>query len=1175
MNEDGVSKVAKVLEDLILRQSSSQATANNVTAITTLSKTLLNLNVYSKSIHKCSLVIIGALAKHEFGALKRETVLEIEELIQHLKTHLLPEIKNETQTVVELLSTFPKINIAEMKIDTIELPYAFKRFKSTDEQLKEDLKQQLSILNSVHVIQKAFSNMSYQTNSTQILSVELTVQMLEGVLGVLELLPTKDVGEEAVRSLAVQIVRNIPNMKKPNEEDQKAIEAVISRITAQTFLLAGDIAVTQGKIGVIFGHTIDPNSLALSFVLETGQEMFTIPKEFPTNVFSPTELELSLHQSISNLTFNIEMMKGIRTYIQSVIRYEVNISSPGKDCAYLETVLGSILFQMLRDPSGNNSQNGMMLLSQMPQTQYCSDKSNLVVIHDTITNLMRNAIYDKVVIQVDLLLSTGIVAKDIESFPATYQVKEYPKLVTALRSNRASLDRIVTQLSGLQLKTSHVKGEKTKKILEVFDLVMQVIEVTSSNSFDDKITLLAEDIVFKIRNLNFEKDHIHIAFSNSHHVWIELLNKLVSSYQYKIAAFEQSKLSLVGGLNFVSSVTANINQFNFKALESKYLAQLEGSIRCNSLTGSIRLALSTIKQSPTSEKACSGSELVQKLRNAITMLTSTTIDVNGVEELTMEITKCSKNLDKELNPGERRSVDFTMEILISLSITFTSEITRYQQSLTYVVGKRFTPYDLGLNFVSEKGELIPFKSVDYQDNKSLNSTILLWQRLRFAFTSINAVLATTNRVENITTATGSSQPESVSLYFNGLQDYISILELGNLNFTLIKASFDAVSWSSQQVSTPLSRNFRQRLMSIRFSMLKLQAGYVTRFALMQQAIEVGFNTRMLDLNIEFKEMSEEGSITTTKVGVNKSMSLSEINSRIGINTNTMSKLNRLMDHIEASLVNDFTAISTATKTVSTQEFISTLMMITNRMSLNITDIDLPLFRFFLSFQLLEAATANEMEVLHHLQYTVRYFMLISILNQSRYMSFLNHTESFVTGKETSHGLLLTSLHLDHIMLQLNNVITIIDSERPENVPTNGNDSAMFIQDITKALGLLSTEKNLSFSTLNFFGEISTYYGDKNIHSNQYASDQLQFIKRICKSYINSYEKTYLEVTNLYCCKYPSPSNSSLAVTQFPEASTNSYCQCTSGNTYDIFFIFSSRNNFVNPIQGNRNTFTPS
>ena len=52
MNEDGVSKVAKVLEDLISRQSSSQVSANNVTTITTLSKTLLNLNVYSKSIHK-------------------------------------------------------------------------------------------------------------------------------------------------------------------------------------------------------------------------------------------------------------------------------------------------------------------------------------------------------------------------------------------------------------------------------------------------------------------------------------------------------------------------------------------------------------------------------------------------------------------------------------------------------------------------------------------------------------------------------------------------------------------------------------------------------------------------------------------------------------------------------------------------------------------------------------------------------------------------------------------------------------------------------------------------------------------------------------------------------------------------------------------------------------------
>ena len=124
MNEDGVSKVTKVLGDLILRQSSSQATANNVTAITTLTKTLLNLNVYSKSIHKCSLVIIGAVAKHEFGVLKGETVLEIKELIQHLKTHLLPEIKNETQT-------FPKINVSELKIETIELPYAFKRFKST------------------------------------------------------------------------------------------------------------------------------------------------------------------------------------------------------------------------------------------------------------------------------------------------------------------------------------------------------------------------------------------------------------------------------------------------------------------------------------------------------------------------------------------------------------------------------------------------------------------------------------------------------------------------------------------------------------------------------------------------------------------------------------------------------------------------------------------------------------------------------------------------------------------------------------------------------------------------------------------------------------------------------------------------------------------------------------
>ena len=231
---------------------------------------------------------------------------------------------------------------------------------------------------------------------------------------------------------------------------------------------------------------------------------------------------------------------------------------------------------------------------------------------------------------------------------------------------------------------------------------------------------------------------------------------------------------------------------------------------------------------------------------------------------TSQLAACSSSLRSGLTPGQQNQLDFLAVSLSTFRITFSSQISRVQQSLTFLTGHTVTAAALGLSFIGQTGELVPATALDITGGNTdlipVNTSLVQvsedtrvgmelflkkqWREFRFAFSTLQIVMKCIDLVLGVSGVSEITGPgfssgteflELVDVYYTKIgQGLFTIDELFDVTFDIIR--------SASEVSVEVSGRVVLLLRAILVGLRSYQMSCISEFIIIQQKmIQIGWN----------------------------------------------------------------------------------------------------------------------------------------------------------------------------------------------------------------------------------------------------------------------------------------------------------------------------------------------
>ena len=819
-------------------------------------------------------VIVKAVFKFSFESFSDSDLETLEKHSSQLDGYLV-DIRVEIQNLTASLAN-SGIDSSEIEFDIVLLPPCQPSPLPPLPELTGKLTGLISNLYSLEIVSGALQSVINGSAGEATTSVEDFITSFRGLLAMLQLNSPCQLDLSVIQEISALLVGFSLQIQAATDVQIVVLNGFLGSLSQYLVEVILQINIIQGHLLQFTGTTLDPSSLDILTIGGDGLigSLQAAGPTSPTSPLLPSEEEQQILVLIQFLQIMLSQIELIIVMLQQIITgtFTIVISS-SYSCDNLFDLIMTFVSLLMKgqfDAGLTSAAEAVLAISSLAAG--CGQQNigffNIILLVLTEVNI--NIIGALALLGQSLVLSKGLIVSinltELAQQPLANQTATFQ---TVLESNRLScegMDNLAFQLElFLETVSCTEDAQPNNSTEELIGQITSLVKIAATNIEDETILSLTQTI---LTLLSSESLSLSLSISQCKAIrnLVVIIQNIVLTFVSQISIVEQNRLLLGGGLSFSISLNLTVSgPEDFTTLTLIEKAQLEGLMRCGDFTDRTRLSLDIARSAVLDpDNDCDGREVARAARKVTAMCSSPSLPVEEVAATTSQLAACSSSLRSGLTPGQQNQLDFLAVSLSTFRITFTSQISRVQQSLTFLTGHTVTAAALGLSFIGQTGELVPATALDITGGNTdlipVNTSLVQvsedtrvgmelflkkqWREFRFAFSTLQIVMKCIDLVLGVSGVSEITGPgfssgteflELVDVYYTKIgQGLFTIDELFDVTFDIIR--------SASEVSVEVSGRVVLLLRAILVGLRSYQMSCISEFIIIQQKmIQIGWN----------------------------------------------------------------------------------------------------------------------------------------------------------------------------------------------------------------------------------------------------------------------------------------------------------------------------------------------
>jgi len=918
-------------------------------------------------------------------------------------SNYLSDITNEQLTVIAKIEAFD-YSISNIEYNTIVIPPCKPAPKPPKEEL---LMKTTGLFSNLEAIESAIEVVEgvIKGNKTETsVSVDTFLSITNSLESVLELYNPCELFKAVIQEISALLVVLSTSTGKAAPEQIVLLEAFLDKLLQIKLEIIVEINKVQSALAELTGSTVDPSMLDILTIGPEGQIGPVTEGEVTPSleVLLPKEEEAKIEKEISDMTNTITSIELIIEQITLIIEGNFPIDAISKfSCDNYFGIAMDFLTLLIRGEFGADLAKVADEAKAITSFSAACDVttiSYLQIIITALTEINVNVISSITIVTQTLIVSRGLIVEikleELALLSFEEQSKSLGGKLRDLRANCLGMDKTAKALDEFLLKLEcGSENSDSMDVGKLIDEISKLTKLSALNIEDDTIETISDGILTQVSSITSIKASETQCKSISSIIII--IQNTVMTYVSQISILEQRKLQIGGDLQFTTvTVESDIKEEDFARLKEKDEGILKGLMLCGGFTDRSEKSIKTaLDFAPLgSEKPCSGREVLKKAQRITAMCSSEVLPIDDVADDTIDLAKCSNNLEQPLSEREISSLQFIMISLNAFAITFSSQITIVQQRLSVLTGQTVTASDLKLEFIGPNGDLSPVLPLNITGGDTMliptSMTVLpldekwnfvgwemflvkQWTEFRFAFSTMQIVIKSISIVLDIEGATeASANFKTGTEFLIEVSSYFSMIGQGLFTSDLLyDITFNIIQFSTQ-VTMEISSRIMILLNSITIGIRSFQMACGSEFIIIQQKLIQIVSVPVTSMQIEGTEFNTDGEVVQFSMGSDTTtVEVSVIDMRIVLLRETLGRLQSVMKCIDGAIAFNFDGLG-ATKTVGPDIFIADLNIIILSISTDITGIDMVVFERFITYDLNVTVSSRQLETLKNVKSTV-------------------------------------------------------------------------------------------------------------------------------------------------------------------------------------------------------------
>ena len=817
--------------------------------------------------------IVKAVFQFRFEAFSDN---EVETLEDHsgLLDGYLASIRVEIQNLTDNLAN-QGIDSSEIEYDLVLLPPCLPSALPPLPELTGKLTGLLSNLHSLEIVSTVLQTVTNGSAGEATITVADFITSFKGLLAMLKLNSPCQLELSVIQEIAALLVGFSLQIQEATGPQIIILNGFLSSLTQYLVEIIVQINIIQGHLLQFTGATLDPSNLDILIIGADGLigPLQEATPTLPTSPLLPSEEEQEILGLIQFLQVTLGQIELIIIMLQQIITGTfpiINISSSSSCDNLFDLIMRfvSLLMKGQFEASLTNAAEAVLAVSSL--IAECSQQNigffNIILLVLTEVNI--NIIGAMAILTQRLVLSQGLILSinlsELAKQPLANQTATFQTVLESNRQSCEGLDNLALELEiFLETVTCTEDAEQNSLAEQLIGQITNLTKIAATNIEDDTIVSLALNI---LTLLSSESMSLSLSINQCKAIenLVVIIQNVVLTYVSQISIIEQNSLLLGGGLSFSISLNLTVSGTeDFATLTLIEKAQLEGLMRCGDFTDRTRLSLALARAPDLDpDNDCDGSTVARTARRVTTMCSSPTLPVEEIAVTTRQLARCSSSLNSSLTPGQQSQLDFLLISLSTFRTTFTSQISRVQQRLTFLTGQTITASALALSFIGETGEdvpalplnitggnadLIPVTTtlVQVSEDNRVGMELFLkkqWREFRFAFSTLQIVMKCIDLVLGVSGVSEIAGPEFTSgaEFLEVVDVYYTKIGQGLFNIDeLFEVTFDIIQ-SANEVSIEVSGRIVLLLRAILVGLRSYQMSCISEFIIIQQKmIQIG------------------------------------------------------------------------------------------------------------------------------------------------------------------------------------------------------------------------------------------------------------------------------------------------------------------------------------------------
>merc|ERR1719234_2746827 len=330
-----------------------------------------------------------------------------------------------------------------------------------------------------------------------------------------------------------------------------------------------------------------------------------------------------------------------------------------------------------------------------------------------------------------------------------------------------------------------------------------------------------------------------------------------------------------------------------------------------------------IEQLPEAESPAIDDNLQGEAEKVPAMCSAPEPPVEEVQQTSASIVGLCQSLTARPAPGQLKSLTFIKQSLVTFKQTFTEQITTFSQKMSDITGESVTAFSLGIQVISDTGELTAAEEVDITGGLAVTSVEFFKQRYEIVQSSISTLTLVMTKVSEVTSISTDAEGGMSAIDFALLVAQLST-ELTSGAITQKVIDLSVLILQAEVTSTP-SNAVLIMLQKASSTVSKLQISLLSEVVVIKQQLVMKLTEELISITtitFEIQQVSSSGEITIITEAASASQESASFAELTTLST-TMVESRQTLENVQVLLTSmtalDFSAI-TGTEVISITVF---------------------------------------------------------------------------------------------------------------------------------------------------------------------------------------------------------------------------------------------------------------